>query len=78
MADDRGHANYDLLLGNDKQYSNTPWTYYQYIYQLPISDNQTTVNYERYTDQSAWNLTQQLDKTLVEQHGRLPGRDDAS
>ena len=35
MADDRGHGNYDLLLGNDRQYSNTPWTYYQYIYQLP-------------------------------------------
>jgi peptide/nickel transport system substrate-binding protein len=63
MADDRGHGNFDLLLGNDRQYSNTPWTYYQYIYQLPISKNQTTVNYERFEDQSAWNLTQALDKT---------------
>jgi len=63
LTDDRGHARYDLLLGNDRQYSNTPWTYYQYIYQLPLTDNQTTVNYERYTDQSAWNLTQKLDKT---------------
>jgi len=63
MADDRGHGNFDLLLGNDRQYSNTPWTYYQYIYQLPISSNQTTVNYERFEDQSAWNLTQALDKT---------------
>ena len=49
--------------GNDRQYSNTPWTYYQYIFQLPILDNQTTVNYERYQNQTAWNLTQQLDKT---------------
>src|SRR3954452_21458408 len=63
MADDRGHANYDLLLGNDRQYSNTPWTYYQYIFQLPIQKNQTTVNYERYTNQTAWNLVKQLDKT---------------
>ena len=63
MADDRGHANYDLLLGNDRQFSNTPWTYYQYIFQLPILDNQTTVNYERYTNQKAWALTQALDKT---------------
>lgn len=63
MVDDRGHAKYDLLLGNDRQYSNTPWTYYQYIFQLPILENQTTVNYERYTNQAAWNLTQQLDKT---------------
>jgi peptide/nickel transport system substrate-binding protein len=62
MADDRGHARFDLLLGNDRQFSNTPWTYYQYIYQLPILDNQTTVNYERYTSATAWSLTQGLNK----------------
>ena len=54
---------YDLLLDNDRQYSNTPWTYYQYIFQLPIPENQTTVNYERYVTRRAWNLTKQLDKT---------------
>jgi peptide/nickel transport system substrate-binding protein len=63
LVDDRGHARYDLLLGNDRQFSNTPWTYYQYIFQLPILKNQTTTNYERYTNQTAWNLTKQLDKT---------------
>jgi peptide/nickel transport system substrate-binding protein len=62
LTDDRGHARYDLVLGNDRQWSNTPWTYYQYIYQLPILDNQTTVNYERFTDRAAWRLTQNLDK----------------
>ena len=63
LVDDRGHARYDLVLANDRQYSNTPWTYYQYIFQLPILDNQTTVNYERFASQKAWNLTQLLDKT---------------
>jgi peptide/nickel transport system substrate-binding protein len=63
MVDDRGHARFDLLLGNDRQYSNTPWTYYQYIFQLPILDNQTSVNYERFASRTAWALTQQLDKT---------------
>jgi peptide/nickel transport system substrate-binding protein len=62
LVDDRGHARYDLLLANDRQWSNTPWTYYQYIYQLPILENQTTVNYERYVNQKAWKLTQALDK----------------
>ncbi len=62
LVDDRGHANYDLLLGNDRQYSNTPWTYYQYIFQLPILENQTTVNYERFSSTAAWNLTKALDK----------------
>jgi peptide/nickel transport system substrate-binding protein len=63
MVDDRGHGRFDLLLGNDRQMSNTPWTYYQYIYQLPILDNQANTNYERYTNTTAWNLTKQLDKT---------------
>jgi peptide/nickel transport system substrate-binding protein len=62
MVDDRGHARFDLLLGNDRQFSNTPWTYYQYIFQLPILENQTTVNYERYANQRAWELTKGLDK----------------
>ena len=62
LVDDRGHARYDLLLNNDRQWSNTPWTYYQYLYQLPILDNQATVNYERYANQNAWKLTQALDK----------------
>jgi peptide/nickel transport system substrate-binding protein len=63
LVDDRGHANYDLLLGNDRQYSNTPWTYYQYIFQLPIKANQVNTNYGRYSNPTAWNLTRQLDKT---------------
>jgi peptide/nickel transport system substrate-binding protein len=62
LVDDRGHARFDLLLGNDRQYSNTPWTYYQYIYRLPILENQTTMNFERYTNQTAWKLTNGLDK----------------
>jgi len=63
LVDDRGHARFDLLLGNDRQMSNTPWTYYQYIYNLPIADNQTTMNYGRFTSQAAFNLTQKLNRT---------------
>jgi peptide/nickel transport system substrate-binding protein len=63
LTDDRGHGRFDLLLGNDRQWSNTPWTYYQYIYQLPIADNQVNANYERYSSHAAWNLTQQLNRT---------------
>ena len=63
LVDDRGHANFDLLLGNDRQWSNTPWTYYQYIYNLPIAANQTTMNYERFNDPKAFALTQKLNRT---------------
>jgi peptide/nickel transport system substrate-binding protein len=63
LVEDRGNGRYDLVLANDRQIANTPWTYYDYIYRLPIESNQTTVNYERYNDPAAWKLTQQLDKT---------------
>jgi peptide/nickel transport system substrate-binding protein len=63
LVDDRGHGNYDLVINNDQQIGNTPWAYYNYLFRLPILDNQTTVNYERYNNPTAWSLTQKLDKT---------------
>ena len=63
LVDDRGHGNYDLVINNDQQIGNTPWAYYNYLFRLPILANQTTVNYERYSNPTAWALTQQLDKT---------------
>jgi peptide/nickel transport system substrate-binding protein len=71
LVDDRGHARYDLVIGNDRQMSNTPWTFYDYIYRLPILDNQTTVNYERFSDPTAWKLTQQLDRTPTSNTGAM-------
>ena len=63
MVEDRGRGDFDLVLANDRQISNTPWSYYDYVYRLPIQDNQTTVNYGRINDPAAWDLTKQLDKT---------------
>ena len=63
LVEDRGLGKFDLVLANDRQIANTPWTYYDYIYRLPILDNQTTVNYERFNDPEAWSLTKQLDQT---------------
>jgi peptide/nickel transport system substrate-binding protein len=63
LVDQRGHAKYDLVIANDKQVSNSPWEYYDYMFRLPILDNQTTVNYERYSNATAWKLTQQMWKT---------------
>ena len=63
LVEDRGMGRYDLVIANDRQLSNTPWTFYDYIFRLPIRENQTTVNYQRYTNKTAWNLTQQLDRT---------------
>ena len=75
LADDRGHASFDLLLGNDRQYSNTPWTYYQYIFQLPIlrqpDDGQLRAVREPRPPGTSRSAGQDAD----DQHEGVPGRD---
>lgn len=66
LVDARNTGNFDLVVNNDKQIANTPWTYYDYLFRLPVQDTQTTVNFGRYENQEAWDLTQQLDKTPVD------------
>lgn len=56
----RNSGEFDLVINNDRQLSNTPWTYYEYLFQMPIRDEQTTVNFHRYENEEAWDLTQQL------------------
>jgi peptide/nickel transport system substrate-binding protein len=66
LVDARNTGNFDLVINNDRQISNTPWTYYDYLFRLPILDTQTTVNFSRYENEQAWQLTQQLDQTPVD------------
>ncbi|GAB3743740.1 ABC transporter substrate-binding protein [Nocardiopsis nanhaiensis] len=56
----RNSGEYDLVINNARQLSNTPWTYYEYLFQLPIQEEQTTVNFHRYENEEAWSLTEQL------------------
>jgi peptide/nickel transport system substrate-binding protein len=60
------NGDYDLAIVNDKQLSNSPWEYYQYVFRLPIQDVQTTENFGRYDNPEAWDLVQQLDLTPVD------------
>jgi peptide/nickel transport system substrate-binding protein len=63
---DRNTGNFDLVIDNAYQISDNPWTYWNGIYHLPVittGTGQTFANYERYQNQAAWNLTQQLDQT---------------
>jgi peptide/nickel transport system substrate-binding protein len=57
---------FDLAIANDQQLSNTPWTYYNWIFRQPIQDVQNAGNFGRYENQAAWDLVQQLDQTPVE------------
>ncbi len=63
---DRNTGKFDLVVDNAYQLSDNPWSYWNGIFHLPVittGTGQTFANYERYQNATAWNLTQQLDKT---------------
>jgi peptide/nickel transport system substrate-binding protein len=63
---DRNTGNFDLVIDNNYQLSDNPWTYWNGIYHLPIiksGTGQTFANFERYSNPTAWNLVQKLDHT---------------
>lgn len=63
---DRNTGNFDLVVDNNYQLSDNPWTYWNGIYHLPIittGTGQTFANFERYSNPTAWALVQKLDKT---------------
>ena len=64
LVDERNSGKFDLVIANDKQIGNTPYSYYDYLFHLPIADNQTFANYARFTQAGAapWALTLKLNK----------------
>ena len=63
LVEERNSGKFELALNNEVQLGNSPYPYYEYLFRLPISDTQTTRNFQRYSNQRAWNLTVQLNKT---------------
>jgi len=61
----RNAGTFDLAIDNSAQQSDTPWTYYNYMFNLPILKQQTFANFGRYTNSAAWKLADQLDKIPV-------------
>ncbi|MFD0664229.1 ABC transporter substrate-binding protein [Thermocatellispora tengchongensis] len=66
LVSDRSSGDFDLMINNERQLSNTPWLYYDYLFRLPVQKQQNTVNFGRYENERAWELTQDLDRTKVE------------
>jgi peptide/nickel transport system substrate-binding protein len=54
---------FDLAIMNDRQLSNSPWTYYSWVFRQPIQTVQNAGNFGRYKNTTAWNLVKQLDAT---------------
>jgi len=66
VQDMRESGEFDLILNNERQMDNTPWRYYEYIFNLPVQEQQTTMNFGRYENQQAWDLVNQLDATKID------------
>jgi peptide/nickel transport system substrate-binding protein len=63
-------GNYDLALDNNAGLDSTPWSYFQRVYNLPISAQQTAqLNWERYSSPKDW--------ALVQEAGTVPVTDTA-
>jgi len=62
--DARLKGTFDLAIDNQVQVSNTPWSYYHFIFYDKLADIATTQggNYGRYNNQTAFDLVTQLDK----------------
>ncbi|MGD0273043.1 MAG: ABC transporter substrate-binding protein [Gaiellaceae bacterium] len=59
------NGDYDLEINNAYALSDSPWTFFNGIFNLPILSQQTFANFERYTNTRAWNLVKALDHTPV-------------
>lgn len=62
----RQAGDFDMLINNERQLTNTPWMYYDYIFRLPIQEQQSTVNFGRYENEEAWQLVRELDGRPVD------------
>ncbi len=66
LLDARNSGNFDMVINNDRQMGSTPWAYYDYIFSLPIDEQQVSANFGRYENEEAWALVQELDRTPKE------------
>ena len=66
--DARNQGTFDMMIANDAQMSNTPWTYYNWMFMHPIEDIATLQNgnYGRYDNQEAFDLVAKLDQTKID------------
>ena len=49
LVEERNSGKFDLVINNDKAFGNTPYVYYDYLFHLPVAEQQTNVNFSRFT-----------------------------
>jgi peptide/nickel transport system substrate-binding protein len=65
LVDARNNGEFDLLVNNERQMSNTPWTYLRYVFR-EVQEPMTTDNFARYDSPEGRDLLNELDKTPVD------------
>lgn len=65
LNDRRNTGAFDLIIDNRTSLTNTPFTNYRFLYQMPIRESQPDQNIGRYENQEAWELTQALGRLSV-------------
>ncbi|MEU5154459.1 ABC transporter substrate-binding protein [Glycomyces sp. NPDC021274] len=67
----RVNGDFDMLINNASGVTNSPWSHFQYLFELPVRDDQNRANFSRWEDEHAWELTQEL-STLPSDDPRYP------
>jgi peptide/nickel transport system substrate-binding protein len=62
LVEERNTGKFELVINNEKQIGNTPYTYYDYLFRMPILAQQTVSNFQRFSSARTWSLSQQLNK----------------
>jgi peptide/nickel transport system substrate-binding protein len=65
LVDARNAAEFDLLINNERQMSNTPWTYLRYVFR-EVQEPMNTDNFARYDSPEGRELLNQLDQTAID------------
>ncbi|SDD82678.1 ABC transporter substrate-binding protein [Glycomyces harbinensis] len=55
----RGNGQFDLLVNNYSRITNSPWSHFRYLFELPVGEIQSS-NFSRWESEDAWELTQEL------------------
>jgi peptide/nickel transport system substrate-binding protein len=63
---------YDMALDNNAQLDSSPWAYFERVYNLPIlSKQEAQLNWERYSDPTAWKLVEEAGSTVPTDTAKL-------
>jgi len=65
---------FDMAINNfGSQVSNTPWTFYAWLFQTPIQAQMNNGNFSRYNNEKVFDLVIELDKTPIDDLAGMQG-----